>query len=233
MKFSLRILLLLVAVAAVVVAVVVSNLTNQPWGQLTGKFVDGNGKGIENVWVVLTTKDVSALRVHKSLAAQKENPVVVSIDQNGCSHRFVHVQTGQTLRIVNNDTRGRNVCPVLLNWAGSSNIPLGGSQDFVFEIPCRFPGYLADDLTAGFIIPLSVTDHPYATSTNANGEFSLPYLPKGNWEFRFWHPEVGHLRNVKIGAEMTGRRGDIEIDVRGFFKTDLGTIEVEDSKFVR
>lgn len=229
MKFSIKFLLLMMAVVATWVAYCLA----APWGQLSGRFVDAQQAGVENVWVVLVPDDVATLPIHRSLAARKKQPVVVTVDGTGCSHRFVHVQTGQILRVVNNDTVGRSIYPQLFSWEGSSNIPPSDSWDFTANESDKVPGFLRDGLNANFKIPLSVTEHPYVTSTDANGEFMFEHVPKGEWTFRFWHPDLGYLRNIKIGGETSGRRGDVVIDVRGFFTTNLGTTVIRDEGLAR
>ncbi len=45
-----------------------------------------------------------------------------------------------------------------------------------------------------------VTDHPYATITNAEGRFSLDQVPVGEYTLRLWHERLGEMTQaVSVG----------------------------------
>ena len=49
---------------------------------------------------------------------------------------------------------------------------------------------------------LIVTDHPYATTSDAEGRFSLEQVPAGAYTLRVWHERLGELsRRIVVGAQ--------------------------------
>lgn len=64
-----------------------------------------------------------------------------------------------------------------------------------------------------------VTDHPYATTTNSDGEFKFEKLPAGEYTFVVWHERVGFItENLKatITARGTTELGKIKVPVARF-----------------
>jgi hypothetical protein len=45
-----------------------------------------------------------------------------------------------------------------------------------------------------------VRDNPYAAVTDAEGRFTIPNLPQGEWEFRAWHERQGYLKHWPKGV---------------------------------
>ena len=79
---------------------------------------------------------------------------------------------------------------------------------------------------------LVVTDHPYSAITNQNGEFSIPKVPQGEWEFRFWHERTDYLTELSTEqGSVTLKRGGWKIPVTTA-EHDLGTLTVNASAFV-
>lgn len=78
---------------------------------------------------------------------------------------------------------------------------------------------------------LIITEHPYSAVTDANGKFSIPKVPSGEWEFRFWHERPGYIRTVNMaGKDMELKRGTIALKLANE-QRDLGQLRVDAAQF--
>ena len=136
------------------------------------------------VWV----KDGLGDRVFAPPAA----PVV--IDQVGCLYapRVAGAQVGQTIRFVNGD-------PLLHNVHGTPaasaawNVSLarkGAVREIRVDHP-EVPVSVRCDLHPWMQAWLGVVDHPYFAVTGADGTFTLPDVPPGDFTVAVWHERLG------------------------------------------
>jgi plastocyanin len=135
----------------------------------------------------------------------------VKIDQRG--FRFVpHVvaiQTGTTIRFVNNDPEPHNV----YSPEGRYNLgvwPTGETKDFVFKKAGVYSQLcnIHPDMQA-FVV---VLDTPYYAVTDETGRFAIPDVPAGKYRLEVWHEaKDGLAREVVVGPG-TPRKLDLVVD---------------------
>ena len=155
--------------------------------------IDKESKGIANVAVWLVKKPD---KIHPDLAKPKEAKVL--FDQVGCKfipHVLV-VQNKQAVTVVSGDaiahnTRGNPIKNLGFNFIVSPNDRKG--NDVGLKAAERLPVQIGCDIHAWMRAYWVVVDHPYATVTNAKGEFEIKDLPEGEHEFRVWHENPGYL----------------------------------------
>jgi plastocyanin len=147
--------------------------------------VDANG-GLQNVFVY----------VSKGLEAWTftvpEEPVI--LDQKGCNYtpRVVGMMTGQTLRVRNSDPTVHNVHTYPKRNRGSNVSQPAGSkpQDIEMKrgevlIPIKC------DMHPWMQARVGVVDHPFFVVTAADGSFTLPKLPAGEYTISAEHEVFG------------------------------------------
>jgi plastocyanin len=128
----------------------------------------------------------------------------VTLGQLHCQYtpRVVVVQTGQTLRIHNDDDTFHNV-HVFAQRNRSFNIgqPMKGMQarrqfgdpEIGIDVKCDVHGWMQ-----GY---LHVLDHPYYDVTTADGTFDLGDLPPGHYVIEAWHPTLGMVsQSIEVTA---------------------------------
>jgi plastocyanin len=120
----------------------------------------------------------------------------VVLDQNGCVYvpHVMALQTGQELLVRNSDDVLHNI-----NATPTENRPFNRSQpqagmeftttfsapEVMIPVRCDVHGWME-----AFI---GVNSHPYHAVTSADGSFSLPNLPPGDYEVEAWHEMYGTL----------------------------------------
>ena len=140
----------------------------------------------------------------------------VVLDQQGCRYEphVLGVQTDQTLLIRNSDDVLHNIHPAPTN-SRSFNIsqPTQGMEtersfpaaEIMVPVGCDVHGWMNSYI--------GVVDHPYFATTGADGAFSLPNLPAGDYEIEVWHEEYGaQTMSVTVGESETA---DIEFTYEG------------------
>ena len=152
--------------------------------------------GVENIFVWMVKRPDS---IHPDL--MKPSPDPIWFGQKGA--RFVPqalvVQTGQTVAIGNADPVASNVhiyplknqpASLLIGpgvmGAQAKELKLAVAESLPFKVSCDFQSWMS----AYWL----VVDHPYATKTNAEGDFVIPNLPPGEHEFRVWHEQKGYIQ---------------------------------------
>ncbi len=139
----------------------------------------------------------------------------VVLDQQGCRYipHVFGVQVGQDLIIRNSDGLLHNIhtMPEInksINFGQPVEIDTIKTID---EVEVMIPVECdVHDWMVGYIGAL---DHPYFATTGADGAFSLPNLPPGDYEIEVWHEEYGtQTMNVTVGESETV---DIEFTYEG------------------
>jgi hypothetical protein len=141
------------------------------------------------------------------LAGKAAAPTLARLDNRNCA--FVpRVQTltlGQTLELRNSD-------PILhdaharLNFA-ETLFNLGLPVWRRVQSKLSHPGLVVVDcnvLHTWMRAYIMVTEHPYATVTDAAGRFTLDQVPAGQYTLRLWHERLGRLEaavSVAAGKE--------------------------------
>ncbi len=118
----------------------------------------------------------------------------VVIDQNGCwfTPRVLGIQTNQTLQVKNSDPVTHNIHPmaeVNREWnhsQGAGDAPLGRKftkPEIMIRVKCNIHPWMH-----AFI---GVVDNPYFAVSAADGSYSLPNLPPGNYTLAVWQETLG------------------------------------------
>jgi plastocyanin len=146
--------------------------------------VVGSGGALKNVVV----------RIAKGAPVSTAPADEVVLDQNGCTYK-PHVavaQAGQVVAIKNSDQTLHNVHTykgpsTLFNQAQVFGMPaikkkapsVGDVVKFKCDVHPWMTGYLL------------VTDSPFYAVTGADGKFSIPNLPPGEYTVEAWHEKLG------------------------------------------
>lgn len=129
------------------------------------------------------------------------------LNQTGCVYEphVVAMQTGQTIIIRNSDDTLHNVnVQPANNTAFNQGQPLANMEiERTFEnaevgIPARC------DVHPWMGAFISVFDHPYFSVSTADGAFSIPQLPPGDYVIEAWHETLGTMtQNVTVAPNET------------------------------
>jgi len=131
----------------------------------------------------------------------------VMLDQQGCLYtpHVIGIQVGQTLTVRNSDETLHNIHAMPKN-NKEFNIgqPVQGLEtEKVFDnaevmVPFKCDVHKWMNSYAG------VVDHPYFAVTGADGSFSMPNVPPGDYVVEVWHERLGTQEmNVTVGEKET------------------------------
>ncbi len=150
--------------------------------------VSDNG-GVANVLIYVISQSIPT---HPSYQATNSDKVLLDVQP----WRFVpHVTTcrlSQAVILRNSTVHSQNfrIEPpgdMLINPLA----PPECSIEHKFTVPQSTPVPVHNDIVPwmrAYLLPL---DHPYVAVSQADGSFSIPNLPVGNWEFQVWHETPG------------------------------------------
>lgn len=137
--------------------------------------------------------------------AVPDTPVV--IDQRNClfAPRVAAAQVDQPVRFLNGDALAHNVHGMpteargwnfMLAVKGASREATIDREEPAIEIKC--------DVHPWMKAYLGVFDHPYFAVTGADGRFSLPQVPPGDYTVAVWHERLGTTEaNATLAANGT------------------------------
>jgi len=176
--------------------------------------INPKNKGVQHVFVYL--KKVSKSAIHPELVKSK-NPEVV-FDQKECvfkPHAMV-VRTDQTVVVKSDDnvphnTRTNPIFNAGVNFVVTPNDRVGVKMPkFVSKEP--LPMSVECSIHPWMQAKWLVVDHPYATVTDADGRFTIPKLPAGDYTFAIWHERVGYLdKSAKISGKKLVEAGGEDV----------------------
>jgi plastocyanin len=131
-------------------------------------------------------------------------PVV--LQQKGCLYQphVLGLQSGQTLKVVNDDQTTHNIHIMPQNnreWNKSQ--PPGmtieetiARQEVAIPVRCNVHPWMKSYV--------AVFKHPFFAVTGKNGSFELKNLPPGNYTLQAWHEKFGtSTQKVTLGASET------------------------------
>ena len=191
--------------------------------------VNEKNKGLQNVVVWLYTKE--EIPVHPSL---RETPKPAKLDNRNCRFvpRIVKLRTGQTLQSINSDPVAHNVAVYgRRNTPFSEIVPQDKPLEKTFAREELLPIRIDCSIHSWMRAYLVITDHPYSAVTDIDGNFTIPHLPYGEWEFKFWHERIGYLKTVTNDEETVElERGvlPIKIDQEKVVRNELSVSELKD-----
>lgn len=126
--------------------------------------------------------------------------VTVTIDQSNCEYlpHMMAVPLGTQLEIVNNDPILHNVHAREVSERGLQTLfniaqPIRGQRTSIEQTRVRKPGLLVLSCEAGhpwMSAYVFVSEHPYVTVTDENGEFVLEGVPGGTYGITMWHEGI-------------------------------------------
>ena len=155
-----------------------------PDGRLGEVFVVNDG-ALQNVFVY----------VKEGVTGTHEKPAEsVKVDQNGCMYtpHVMGVMVGQTIEILNSDTTLHNVHSLPENSKQfNSAMPMKGMKikkkftapEVMVRIKC--------DVHPWMSAYVGVLDHPFFSTSGADGAFTISGLPAGEYTIEAWHEKMG------------------------------------------
>ena len=168
-------------------------------GEVSNEFViAGEGGTLANAFVYVKSGITGNF-------SPPSEPVV--LDQKGCMYvpHVIGLQVGQTLEVVNSDETLHNIHATPSN-NKEFNIgqPIQGLRtEKVFDnveimVPFKCDVHKWMNSYAG------VLDHPYFAITDADGSFSIPDLPPGEYVIEAWHERLGTQEaSITVGEQET------------------------------
>jgi hypothetical protein len=110
-------------------------------------------------------------------------------------------------------------------------IPAGPEQEITVQKRERLPARVECAVHPWMKAYVLVQDHPYFAVTDANGNFEIRNLPRGERTFQIWHEQIGYITSVNRSGKTEnwpGGRPAISIDAA---EVDLGEILVPPAAF--
>lgn len=186
--------------------------------------VNPKNRGLKNVVVWLSSK--KPVPVHPSFP---KSPEPAQLDNKNCTFqpRIVKLRTNQILQSTNADPVAHNVAVYARrNQPFSIVVPEDKPLERSFDREELLPIRVDCSIHAWMRAHLIITEHPYSAITDEAGNFKIPNLPQGEWEFRFWHERPGYLKTINMADnDMPLSRGMVALSIRGE-EMNLGPINV-------
>ena len=190
--------------------------------------VNPSNRGLKNVVVWLSSK--TSVPVHPKLSA---TPKPVRLDNKNCTFvpRIVRLRTDQILQATSSDPIAHNVAVYARrNNPFSEIIPKDSPLEKKFPREELRPIRVDCSIHSWMRAYLIITDHPYSAVTDKNGNFEIPNLPYGEWQFKFWHEKSEYLPQIQNGnstVELKSGMWKITIDKP---ETNLPNLSVAEFK---
>jgi hypothetical protein len=245
---------LIVAVALLLLLSGAVAAADNPWGDLTMRFVfDGvppeprllpvkpglpavvdetlvvhaDDRGIQNVVVWLERSKDAELAIHPDFAKAALVPVPVFMVGGRFEPHVAIVRTGQKLAISNFDPHGHNAKADLFeNPPFNVLVKVGDTVTRTFEKPERFAARLSDSIHPWMSGFVLVRDDPYAAASDAHGKLKIARLPAGKWTFVVWHEKSGFVRQAVQGdTKHDWPRGRMTLEIKPG-ENDLGEFKL-------
>lgn len=191
------------------------------------KLIIGKNGGIRDVFVMMYLKrGAEKPAVHPSYA--KAMLKSVDLDNKNCvfTPHALFVRVGQKLNVINSDKVGHNCHGKLFNNEFNFMIPGGETVEITLNENEKVPGDVVCDIHPWMNAVMLVREDPYATITDASGNFEIQNIPAGEWQFQFWHKEAGYMKELELAGFEFGRRGETQLEIKDGETLDLGTLEI-------
>jgi hypothetical protein len=183
--------------------------------------IDPKSKGVAYAFAYLVRPKGDSSTLVKDLVAKK--PQVV-LDQKGCEFQpyALPFHKDQELVIQSSDSKSHNVRYAGFNNTGINRTVAPNGKLEVKLVADRLPMELHCDIHPWMKGYLMVFDHPFFTTTAADGSFEITGIPPGEQNFVVWQNKVGYVTaGLARGMAVMVRPGEV---------TDVGEIKLDPAK---
>lgn len=184
--------------------------------------VNRENLGIQNVLIYLRKPPKEPL--HPELEKSKEKTLKVSLQNCRFSPHTMVVRDDQQVVIEQGGSVGHNVHTYPIFNQGFIRLVRPGKPGQPVKLP-RFrlkepiPMQVKCDIHAWMQAYWLVIDHPYATTTDKDGQFTIEKLPAGEHSLTIWHERIGYVEksfNVRVHSKKQTDIGIYEVPVDRF-----------------
>jgi len=169
--------------------------------------------GLKDVFVYLAPLSDGPLPIHPDLKAIAKKQV--ELDQPCCRYipRAFVLRVGQELLLKNTSPIQHNVKADGKNIAGGGfNVLLPAGKSVAMSADKfkaeRLPAAVACNIHPWMKAWLLVVDHPYATVTDENGNFTIPKAPAGKYRLIAWQEGCGWITGGRDGMVIEIKKGE-------------------------
>lgn len=171
-----------------------------------------NNGGLANVFVYLAKAPKGATPPASS------DPVI--FDQKYCVFKphVLIVRTSQPVRVLNDDAALHNTHTYPKRNTGFNQGVQPNDRsgvDLIYTKPEAEPLQVGCDVHPWMIAYHLPVDHPFASISDANGEFEIKDVPAGKHEFKIWHEKGGVLEKAYSITVKAGETVTVDIPVAG------------------
>jgi len=157
--------------------------------------VDATTRGLQNCFVYLRR---APKPVHPLLESVPTEPVTVTVKKCCYVPRSVFTRAGQGITLLSDDPISHNPHQHVLRNHQSGillapNANGEGAWKLRYPLPESLPIKVGCDFHIQMVGHWLILDHPYASVTDAKGQFRIAGLPAGPHEFRIWHERFGYI----------------------------------------
>jgi RNA polymerase sigma factor (sigma-70 family) len=171
----------------------------------------GKKGGVANVVIWAASKDIP----WKAPEDLGQRPVKITLKGGNYSPRVAIAAVGQPVLVENHDpvafhfrvepARPQNKSANQLLKPNAADTPLRLTWEEAETIPVKYASNLGPWANGW----LFVHRNAFVAVSGADGSFSIPDLPSGEWEFRVWHERAGYLKHWPKGVfKLTVKPGD-------------------------
>ncbi|GAB5403387.1 MAG: methylamine utilization protein [Aureliella sp.] len=192
------------------------------------RMIVGKQGQLANFAMIMNMRRSDATDIHPDLKEPPEDPLVITSKNCLYKPRVALVRTGQTVLVENGDACGHNfkIDPFSNSPVGRL-IPIGGPQEFVFEVPehtnftefsCTIHPWMKGQLI--------IRDHPYVGISGPDGVVTIEKLPAGEVTFKLAHE---NMKKSIDGGKLDGKKarwrsGYIEFELKPGMNTHTLTL---------
>ena len=221
---------------------IVQPLEATEWGDLSGQFIYtgtppdapkrkrlkdqsfiiGENGGIKNICLYLRETNSPKIKIHPSY---DELPKTVFLSHQNSIYE-PHVlglwYERQQLICINKDPHAHRIQLFPYKNYFPEQLPkeINNQRTFRFQKNEHIPIQIKCVIHPWESAYLMVLPHPYFSSTDETGAFTIKNLPVGDCEFRVWHEKIGYVE-----AKDEWKRGKFKIKIKPG-KNDLGVIKI-------
>ncbi len=194
----------------------------------------GNEQALANLFVFMSVGSVSSVRKGEPPAdTRPTDPLVVGIVDGHAIPRALCARSRQRLVFRNADDEQcilhfdpDELAPSLVDERDQLVIAAHGQRDIEVRRYNNFPGFISSKRQGWIRCGILVTDHPYVSVTDRNGNFRIRDIPVGKWIFSACHERSKQVERVFInGRQVEWKHGKFECVIHSGTNS-LGKIEI-------